>query len=253
MSNGVTELDRPVPLYIQVVRQLRAQIAAGDLGDGDRLPSQREMMARWHISMQTASKVIGAMKTEGIAVPSVGRDTVVAPGAAARIAAAAQGTAHAPAASLPPAPGTAVTAASAGKAAAPGYVAEILGIPSGRRALRRAETRGDNGQAASTTISWYPPAIADRAPHLAENQPLPAGTLAYIAEATGTRAARVREEHAAAAADDQTAEMLGINPRSPVLITHTQYHAADGTLVEYSETTAPPGYWHTRDFTITGN
>ena len=141
MSHGTTELDRPVPLYMQVVRQLRAQIAAGDLRDGDRLPSQREMMARWRISMQTASKVIGAMKTEGLAVPSVGRDTIVAPGAAARIAAAAQGTAHAPAASLPPAPGAAVTAVTAGKAAAPGPVAEILGIPSGRRALRRTETR----------------------------------------------------------------------------------------------------------------
>src|SRR5487761_1379429 len=102
MSNGATELDRPVPLYMQVVRQLRAQIAAGDLRDGDRLPSQREMMARWKISMQTASKVIGAMKTEGLAIPSVGRDTIVAPGAAARIAAAAQGTAHAPA--TPPGP-----------------------------------------------------------------------------------------------------------------------------------------------------
>ena len=115
MSHGTTELDRPVPLYMQVVRQLRAQIAAGELRDGDRLPSQREMMARWRISMQTASKVIGAMKTEGLAVPSVGRDTIVAPGAAARIAAAAQGTARAPAASLPPAPGTAVTAVTAGE------------------------------------------------------------------------------------------------------------------------------------------
>ena len=115
MSNGTTELDRPVPLYMQVVRQLRAQIASGELRDGDRLPSQREMMARWHISMQTASKVIGAMKTEGIAIPSVGRDTLVAPGAAARIAAAAQGTAHAPATSLPPAPGAAVTAVDSGE------------------------------------------------------------------------------------------------------------------------------------------
>src|SRR6266849_3303741 len=106
MGTGVTELDRPVPLYMQVVRHLRAQIAAGDLAEGDRLPSQREMMARWHISMQTASKVIGAMKTEGLAIPSVGRDTIVAPGAAARIAAAAQGTAHAPAVSVLPAPGS---------------------------------------------------------------------------------------------------------------------------------------------------
>ena len=164
MSHGTTELDRPVPLYMQVVRQLRAQIAAGELRDGDRLPSQREMMARWRISMQTASKVIGAMKTEGLAVPSVGRDTIVAPGAAARIAAAAQGTALAPAASLPPAPGAAVTAVTTAKTAAPGPVAEILGIPAGRRALRRTETREDNGQPASLTVAWYPPGIADARP-----------------------------------------------------------------------------------------
>ena len=47
MGNGTTELDRPIPLYMQVVRQLRAQIAAGELNDGDTLPSQRQMMARW--------------------------------------------------------------------------------------------------------------------------------------------------------------------------------------------------------------
>jgi DNA-binding GntR family transcriptional regulator len=253
MGNGTTELDRPVPLYMQVVRQLRAQIAAGELRDGDRLPSQREMMARWHISMQTASKVIGAMKTERLAIPSVGRDTIVAPGAAARIAAAAQGTAHATAASLPPAPGAPVTAVTAGKAAAPGPVAEILGIPAGRRALRRTETRGDDGQAASLTIAWYPPDIADRAPRLAGSQPLPAGTLAYIAEATGTRAARADEDNTAAPASDDTADALGITPGSPVLITTARYYTADGKLLEYAETTIPGGLSHSRTYAITGN
>ncbi|SRR5208337_3506777 len=253
MNNGTTELDRPVPLYMQVVRQLRAQIASGELRDGDRLPSQREMMARWHISMQTASKVIGAMKTEGIAVPSVGRDTLVAPGAAARIAAAAQGAAHAPAASVPPAPGSTVTAVTAGKAAAPAPVAELLGIPSGRRALRRTETRGDDGQATSITVTWYPPAIADRAPRLAGDQPLPAGTLAYIAEVTGNRAARADEDHAAGPAGEDAAAALGIAPGSPVLLTRTRHYTADGKLIEYAETTTAAGHRHTRAYTITGN
>jgi DNA-binding GntR family transcriptional regulator len=253
MSNGTTELDRPIPLYMQVVRQLRAQIASGELRDGDPLPSQRAMMARWHISMQTASKVIGAMKTGGIAVPSAGRDTLVAPGAAARIAAAARGAAHAPAASLPPAPGDAVTAVTAGKAAAPAPVAELLGIPPGRRALRRTETRGDNGQAASITVSWYPPAIADRAPRLAESQPLPAGALAYIAEATGTRAARADEDYAAAPAGDDTAAALGITPSSPVLVIRTRHYAGDGKLIEYAETTIPAGRHYSRTYVITGN
>src|SRR5260370_33742326 len=108
---------------MRLTRQLRAQIASGDLAEGERIPSQREMMQHWHISMQTASKVIGALKTEGLAIPSVGRDTIVAPGAAARIAAASVGTAHAPA-DPPPAPVTGVTA-SAGKAAAPAQISAL--------------------------------------------------------------------------------------------------------------------------------
>src|SRR6266576_1498489 len=129
MSNGTTELDRPVPLYMQVVRQLRAQIAAGELNDGDILPSQRQMMARWRISMQTASKVIGALKTEGLAIPSIGRDTIVAPGAAASAGTATTTADPAPAA------GDRVTAVTATRAAAPAQVAAILGVPAGRRAL----------------------------------------------------------------------------------------------------------------------
>ena len=253
MSNGATELDRPVPLYMQVVRQLRAQIASGELREGDRLPSQREMMARWRISMQTASKVIGAMKTEGIAIPSVGRDTLVAPGAAARIAAAAQGTSRIPASNLAPAPGATVIAVRAGKAAAPAPVAEILGVPSGRRALRRTETRGQDSQAVSITVSWYPTAVADRAPRLADDQPLPAGSLAYIAEAAGSRAVRVDEENGAIPAGDDTAAALGVNPGSPVLLTRTRHYAADGKLIEYTETTTAAGHWHAHTYTVTGN
>jgi DNA-binding GntR family transcriptional regulator len=252
MSTGVTELDRPVPLYMQIVRQIRAQIASGELRDGDRLPSQREMMARWHVSMQTASKVIGAMKTEGLAIPSVGRDTIVAPGAAARIAAAAQGTAHAPAEPAP-APCTQVLSVSAARTAAPGHVAEILGIPSGRRALRRTETHGDDGHATSIITAWYSPAIAEQAPRLAEPEPLPAGTLPYITQAAATRPARAREETAAAAADDDTAAALGIPPGSPVLITRTQHHDPDGKLLQYAETITPAGHWRAHDYVITRN
>jgi DNA-binding GntR family transcriptional regulator len=249
MSHGATELDRPVPLYMQVVRQLRARIASGELAEGDRIPSQREMMQLWRISMQTASKVIGALKTEGLAIPSVGRDTIVAPGAAARIAAAAQGTAHA---TPPDAPGTKVITVTAAQTAAPADIAEILGIPAGRRALRRQETHSENGEITIYATTWYPPAIAEKAPRLTGRQPLPAGTLAYIAEATATRATRATEEALAAPADEDTATALGIAPGSPVLITRTRYHAADGSIIEYSQTTTVPEHPNTRSYILTG-
>src|SRR6185437_739109 len=143
MVKGTAELQRPVPLYMQVVRQLRAQIASGELAGRERIPSQREMMQHWRISMQTASKVIGALKTEGLAIPSVGRDTIVAPGAATRIAAAAAGTAQA---TVEPPPDTNYdVTAVAELTAAPAEIAEELGIQSGRRTLRRQETWLHNG------------------------------------------------------------------------------------------------------------
>ncbi len=103
------------------------------------------------------------------------------------------------------------------------------------------------------TVSWYPPAIADRAPRLTDSQPLPAGALAYIAEATGTRAARADEDYAAAPADDDTASALGITAGSPVLVTRIRHYAGDGTLIEYAETTIPSGRRYSRTYTITGN
>lgn len=253
MGNGSTELTRPVPLYMQVVRQLRAQIASGEIAEGEALPSQRQMMERWSISMQTASKVIGALKTEGIAIPSVGRDTIVAPGAAARLAAAAQGSAHAPASEPAPSAAAGAFSVKAAKVAVPAHVAEVLGMPSGRRALRRIEVHGDADQVSAFVVSWYPSAVADAAPQLAVSQPLPAGALAYIAEATGARLRRVNEQYSAEAADEEVAGALGIVPMSPVLAIRTRLYDANGNLVEYAETTVPAGVSRDRTFTIAGN
>jgi DNA-binding GntR family transcriptional regulator len=250
VSQGTTELQRPVPLYMQVVRQLRAQIASGELTEGDRLPSQREMMDRWRISMQTASKVIGALKTEGLAVATVGRDTVVAPGAVARIAAAASIT-------LPPIKTPAAEAGievtvSAGKAVAPERVAEALGTAAGRRVLRREETTLADGSPVTVAVSWFPPAVADKAPKLAAGEPIPAGATAYLAQAAGIRPARGEEETAAAEADEDAASALGVAPGSPVLATRTRYRAAGGQVLQYTETATVLGRWQPRSYTISG-
>ncbi len=251
MVKGTAELERPVPLYMQVVRQLRAQIASGELAEGERIPSQRQMMQHWRISMQTASKIIGALKTERLAIASAGRDTIVAPGAAARIAAAAAGTAHAPA---EPEPGPSLNVkATAVMTAAPADVAEILGIPAGRRARRRQETRYSNGKPVSMTVTWFPPSIAAKAPRLADAEPIPAGVMAYIAEATGGRAVRVIEENAALPADEDAAESLGIVPGTPVLVSRARHYTSADQIIGYAETSTTTGQWQSRTYTLAGN
>jgi len=251
VSHGTTELQRPVPLYMQVVQQLRAQIAAGELAEGDRLPSQREMMNRWHISMQTASKVIGALKTEGLAVATVGRDTVIAPGAVARLAAAAASITLPPA--KPPADDAGIEVkVSAGKATAPQRVADALGTPPSRRVLRREETTLADGSPVTVAVSWFPAAVADKAPKLAASEPIPAGATAYLAQAAGIRPARGEEDTAATQADQDTAAALGVAPESLILATRTRYRAADGQVLQYTETATIPGRWQPRSYTISG-
>ena len=70
---------------------------------------------------------------------------------------------------------------------------------------------------------------------------------------TGSRAARVDEDHAAGPAEDDIAATLGIAPGSPVLLTRARYYAADGKLIEYAEIATAAGHWHSRTYTITGN
>jgi GntR family transcriptional regulator len=243
---GTAELERPVPLYMQVVRQLRAQIASGELAEGGRIPSQREMMAHWRISMQTASKVIGALKTEGLAIASAGRDTIVATGAADRIAAA--GTAHA--AAEPTTAENLEVKATAAPTAAPPEIAEILGIPAGRRALRRQETRYGNGKPVSMTVTWLPQAVAAMAPRLADAKPLPAGVMAYLAEATGERGVRITEKNAALPADEDTAESLGIATGTPVLVSRARHYTPMGQIIGYAETSTTTGHWQSRTYTL---
>lgn len=250
MSDSAGGLERPVPLYVQVVRQIRAQIAAGELAEGDRLLSQREMMKRWGISMQTASKVIGALKTGGLAVATVGRDTIIAPGAVARIAAGASITLP-PAEPAPADAGTEVRV-RAGKAVAPARVAEVLGTPAGRRVARREEITLQDGAPVTVSVAWFPTAITDRAPKLAASEPIPAGATAYLAEAAGARPVRGHEETAVVEADEETAKALGIAVGSPVLATRARYTAAGGQAVQYTETATVPGHWLPRSYTING-
>lgn len=62
----------------EIVAALRERISSGELAPGDRVPSTRELTREWGVAMATATKVLTALRLEGLvdAVPGVG--TVVA-------------------------------------------------------------------------------------------------------------------------------------------------------------------------------
>src|SRR3954452_23534089 len=66
------------PPSTRIAGELRRRIAAGELPAGARMPSTRALVQRYGVAMATATKVLTALRHEGLirSVPGVG--TVVA-------------------------------------------------------------------------------------------------------------------------------------------------------------------------------
>jgi AcrR family transcriptional regulator len=68
------------PPSVRIAAELRAQIERGELAPGERVPSAREITRRWGVAIATATRVLAALRADGLvrAVPGVGT-VVVAP------------------------------------------------------------------------------------------------------------------------------------------------------------------------------
>jgi len=61
------------PLYAQVAGSLAAEIRAGRLVTGTRLPSERELRERFGVSRVTVRQALGRLVSAGLVVPAAGR------------------------------------------------------------------------------------------------------------------------------------------------------------------------------------
>jgi GntR family transcriptional regulator len=55
-----------VPIYRQIIEQVRRQIMAGQLGEGQQLDSVRELAGRLRINPMTVSKAYALLEVEGL-------------------------------------------------------------------------------------------------------------------------------------------------------------------------------------------
>ena len=67
-----------VPIYEQIVSQIKAKISAGELREGDALPSMRLLAKELRISVITTKRAYEELEREGFIVSMTGKGSFVA-------------------------------------------------------------------------------------------------------------------------------------------------------------------------------
>ena len=65
MGTTITR-DSPVPMYMQIYESVRGRIKSGELKVGDRVESERQLAARFHVSLMTARQALQELEEEGL-------------------------------------------------------------------------------------------------------------------------------------------------------------------------------------------
>ena len=79
MYSGINISQTDVrPMYLQIMEQIRARIAAGDWAAGKELPSIRALAAGLNVSVITVKRAYLDLETEGVIVTRHGKGSFVA-------------------------------------------------------------------------------------------------------------------------------------------------------------------------------
>jgi GntR family transcriptional regulator len=66
-----------VPLYLQAADYVAAQVQAGELAPGQRLPAERDLAEQWGIAYQTVRRAMRELRERGLIVSVVGKGTFI--------------------------------------------------------------------------------------------------------------------------------------------------------------------------------
>ncbi len=72
-----------IPIYVQVIDQIRQRVAAGVLAPGDQLPSVRELASQLLINPNTVARIYRDLERDGLLETRRGQGTFIASDATA--------------------------------------------------------------------------------------------------------------------------------------------------------------------------
>lgn len=238
----MAKLKRVPPIYVQIADHLRERIERGELRPGDEVPSERQVAAEWEVSRPTATKALDILRREGLVVGRQGAGTFVSEPPSLRrqandryLRSVETGRIYLP--------NERARILAVELVEAPAYVAEALGAAAGAQVVRRRRLTLRDDRPVELSTSWFDGDLATVAPRILDLDRILNGTLAYVEEMTGRRAAVARDRVAARLATSEERELLGLDDPSAVIITRHIVLDADGEAIEFAESVGPPDAW----------
>ncbi|TSB24018.1 GntR family transcriptional regulator [Streptomyces benahoarensis] len=243
------KVERPLPPYLQILQAIRSQIADGVLREGEPVPSERQISSDWGVSRATATKVLAALRSEGLVQSVQGVGTIVSPQPPVGTSAQDRFTTMRRTGRIY-APGEHAKIVTATLVEASEAIASALGVELGAPVIERQRVTYQGDDAVSASHSWFDGALADDAPKLLLTERLVEGTPGYIQSTTGRTACRGRDQVTGRAATQVDAERLGVPEGAPVRAGRNWLYDTEGGVIEYGESVSLAGRWASYEYDI---
>ena len=232
--------DRAV--FRQISDHIRAAIERGSLAEGDKLPSEAQLMQHYGVARMTVRSALQVLQGEGLIVSEHGRGVYVRQHPPVRRLASdrfarrhrEEGKAAFIAETESIGGSPSVDSILITEEDASAEIAALLGLPMGARVICRARRYLINGQPVEMATSYIPAEIA-RGTQIAEINSGPGGIYARLEE-LGYRLDRFVEDVKARMPLRHEAKMLKLAPGVPVFRLIRTAFTVDGRAVELCDT-----------------
>jgi GntR family transcriptional regulator len=229
MSQMRAALDRssPLPLWAQLVDELRRRLAEGDLSG--RLPTEPRLAADYGVSRQTVREAIRRLRDTGLLTAERGRGTFVREAAPAPPTEERAGSLLA--AIEAPAAGRAVTVRVLDRATE-ARAAERLGLPADAALVHLERLWSSDGTPVAHDRTWLPEAVGEP---LLDSDLRRVPLREALERWCGLRVDGGSERLSLAAPTGEPRRLLGLEKRQPALLVERLGRAGDRP-VEWGET-----------------
>lgn len=220
--------ESPVPLYYQLKQILVEQIEAGTWRPDEAIPTEKELQERYELSRTTVRQAINELANEGYLYRQRGKGTFVA---RPKVRHGPQrpyglsGYLHAHGRK----PGWKLL--SMERALPPKKVAQALEVTEGDQVLQIKRLRLADDEVIGLHTIYVPFPLASEI--TAEDMINGDSSLAYLEEHHGVTLSETHRIIEAVPANEEEAELLDVEVRSPVLLVQRTTIGADGRPIEY--------------------